>query len=185
MLEELRIADGWISSVISRAYQYVRMMMNDFERLRVVHDFRQPSSFIGYELVYLILFPLLLAPHFAQISRDSGLWAGIYSSVFSSVLVIGLFQVIHDTDDPFDGFGIDDLDIHMIEEAPLHMWRMQTKMPSREVFSNNGKAAAVSSQSMGPSLQRSSGSRSGTRRRKRSFKRKVRLEKSSVSAEEK
>lgn len=136
MLEELRISDGWISSVISRAYQYVRMMMNDFERLRVIHDFRQPSSFIGFELVYLILFPILLAPHFAQISREAGLWAGIYSSIFSSVLVAGLYQVLHDTEDPFDGFGIDDLDVHMIEEAPLHMWKMQTVMPLREAFSH-------------------------------------------------
>lgn len=111
--------------------------MNDFERLRVIHDFRQPSSFIGFELVYLLLFPLLLSPHFAQISKDSGLWAGIYSSVFSTLLVVGLFHVLRDTEDPFDGFGIDDLNVHMIEEAPLHMWKMQTEMPEREAYSDS------------------------------------------------
>lgn len=37
--------------------------------------------------------------------------------------MISLYNINHDEEDPFDGIGFDDLDIHLIEEAPLHMWR--------------------------------------------------------------
>lgn len=40
ILEELRTHDDWIKSVISRAYQYHRFIVMDFEKLRVVHDYR-------------------------------------------------------------------------------------------------------------------------------------------------
>jgi len=39
-LEEIRSSDQWITSVISRAYQYVRNMMTDFERIRTITDYR-------------------------------------------------------------------------------------------------------------------------------------------------
>jgi len=78
MMEELRSSDDWIRSVISRSYQYVRFMMNDFERLRVIYDFYMPSSFRSFLLMYILLFPVLFAPLFANIAHLYGLWAGIF-----------------------------------------------------------------------------------------------------------
>lgn len=183
MLEELRVSDAWISSVISRAYQYVRMMINDFERLRVIHDFRQPSTFIGFELVYLLFGPILLAPHFAQVSKEGGIWSGVYSSVFASVLVIGLFHILRDTEDPFDGFGIDDLDIHMIEEAPLHMWKIEAEIPQRgglsESYDDESEPSSLIRRRSGKG-RNSKTKRKGSRRPKRRPSPTFRLDKNSL-----
>eukprot|EP01126_Amoeba_proteus_P006656 TRINITY_DN12323_c0_g1_i4.p1 TRINITY_DN12323_c0_g1~~TRINITY_DN12323_c0_g1_i4.p1 ORF type:complete len:252 (+),score=37.26 TRINITY_DN12323_c0_g1_i4:736-1491(+) len=123
ILEELRKSDSWINSVISRDYQYMRYMIVDFERLRIVHDFRQPSIFIGFARIGVLLFPILFAPHFSQYSHDYGMWCGILSSVFSNILVNCLYSIVFESEDPFDGLGFDDLDNSYIEEAPLHMWK--------------------------------------------------------------
>jgi len=122
ILEELRVADTWINSVISRDYQYMRYMIVDFERLRVVHDFRQPSVFMGFARIGVLLFPILFGPHFAWYSLER-MWLGIFSSVFSTILVTSLYEIVFDAEDPFDGLGFDDLDTSYIEEAPLHMWK--------------------------------------------------------------
>lgn len=48
-------------------------MMLDFERLRVVHDFRQPATFHGFTLIYCLIFPILFAPSFAKLAAVYGL----------------------------------------------------------------------------------------------------------------
>ena len=40
MHEGLRKEEDWVKSLLSRCYQYERYMICDFERLRVIHDFR-------------------------------------------------------------------------------------------------------------------------------------------------
>jgi hypothetical protein len=120
-LEELRSSDRWIQSVISRCYQYARFMMNDFERLRILHDFKLPSAFRAFTLIFLTLGPLFMGPIFGHVSQIYGLWAGIYASILTSLLLITLYHIIHDNEDPFDNLGWDDLNFHLIEEAPLHI----------------------------------------------------------------
>jgi len=96
-------------------------MMNDFESLRVVHDFYMPSSFRSF-LLMRSSFSSAVCPLFANIADLYGLWAGIFYSVLCSVMLITLNHIIHDATYPFDGLGIDDLSVDLIEEAPLHMW---------------------------------------------------------------
>jgi len=106
--EELRKKHEWVKSVISRAAQYHRLLMVDFEALKAVHDWRTASSLRAYGYIFLTVTPGLLGPFvhklpphlflilknsninlsgfiiivkFAQYATDYGLWAGIYSSV--------------------------------------------------------------------------------------------------------
>jgi len=119
LIEEMRITDDWLKSVISRAYQYHRYMVNDFERIRAVTDFRTPSSFRGYSLIWLTLFPVLFGPYFANTANTYGLWAGIYSSVICSLMLVTLSNINDDLEDPFDGKGVDDLNMEMLQEPNL------------------------------------------------------------------
>jgi len=64
-----------------------------------------------------------MGPMYAHISVIHGLWAGIYASVLTSILLISLQHIIHDNEDPFDNLGWDDLNFQLIEEAPLHTWK--------------------------------------------------------------
>ncbi len=133
--EDLRKRHEWVRSVISRPAQYhryaemgstmttmiepgltpsslrlvvPRFMMNDFENLKLIHDFRTASTLRGYGFVFLTIAPVLLGPYvrripcappaaamastltpphlrpqFAWYSDNNGLWAGVFISVFT------------------------------------------------------------------------------------------------------
>lgn len=80
-------------SVFSRLAQYLRQFIESWERLRVVHDFRTPSSLRSFALVWLFLISMVLSPLFAKYSRDFGYWSGIYCAVLCSLILSGLYQI--------------------------------------------------------------------------------------------
>eukprot|EP01123_Difflugia_compressa_P006445 TRINITY_DN18662_c0_g1_i2.p1 TRINITY_DN18662_c0_g1~~TRINITY_DN18662_c0_g1_i2.p1 ORF type:complete len:492 (-),score=59.90 TRINITY_DN18662_c0_g1_i2:89-1393(-) len=127
-LEDIRISDDWIKSVVSRAYQYLRYMINDFERIRTVVDFRTPSVYRGFSLVMLTAFPILFAPSFAKIGHDeNNITAAVYSSGIITLILVALNNIMNDLEDPFDGVGADDLNVSMITEPVLLMYKPLTK----------------------------------------------------------
>lgn len=87
----------------------MRYMMNDFERLRIVTDFRTPSTFRSYYWFWLLSFPIFFSPFFAHLSFNYGSWAGIYAALLSSLMLVTLSSVMSDMEDPFTGEGYDDL----------------------------------------------------------------------------
>lgn len=120
-LEALRKSDDFVRAVIARAYQYLREMLADFEKLRLVHDYRTPSTMRSYGFVFLLLFPVLFSPLFAKYAKDNGAWVGYYCSAFSSLMLVNLYNILSDAEDPFDGTGIDDLNPNILSQAYLHM----------------------------------------------------------------
>jgi len=127
-IEEIRTSDEWIKSVISRAYQYIRYMLNDFERIRTVSDYRTPSVYRGYSYIMLTALPILCAPSFAKIGYDfSDIYMSIYSALVISILLVTLNNIMDDLEDPFDGFGVDDLNISILTEPILLMYKPQIK----------------------------------------------------------
>jgi hypothetical protein len=90
--EELRLRNDWVASLLSRALQYAppspmaqssgactltclfpprtivhrhryqRFMMLDFEKPKIIHDYRTPSTLRGYAFVFLSIFPILFGP---------------------------------------------------------------------------------------------------------------------------
>lgn len=71
------------------------MMILDFERLRIVTDFRTPSMFRAYSWAWLLSFPVLFAPYFANFARLFGLWAGIYAAAIASLMLSMLAGVMY------------------------------------------------------------------------------------------
>jgi len=121
MHEELRREDEWVKSVLSRAYQYERYMINDFERIRVTHDYRTPGTLRSYSFVFLYLFPVLLAPLFAYYGHLYGIWSGLFTSLLSSFMVTALYRVQANLEDPFDEIGSDDISMGILRETFIHM----------------------------------------------------------------
>jgi len=121
IVEEIRVTDDWLKSVVSRAYQNHRLMINDFERIRTVTDYRTPSAFRGFAYIWLTIFPILFGPYFAQIDYDAGgvIWAGLYSALICSLMLVTLSNIYDDLEDPFDGKGVDDLNMEVLKEPKL------------------------------------------------------------------
>jgi len=129
LCEELRQQDEWVKSVVSRAYQYVRYMQADFERIRVVHDYRTIPALRGFGFVYLTLFGALLAPHFALVGEKFGIWAGIYCSVLANLMLVNLYRILYELEDPFEFDADEDINLDVLKEVDLHMWNLADDDP--------------------------------------------------------
>ena len=94
---------------VSRANQYLRYLIADYERMRIVREYRTPQSLRAYSSVFLNAFPILFGPTFAQLSADGPVWAGFVVAAIYSLVLVSLDRVQDDLEDPFDGVGVDDI----------------------------------------------------------------------------
>jgi hypothetical protein len=97
-------------------------MINDFERIRSIHDYRTASTLRSYGFVFLYIFPIVLAPLFAFYASRYGTWAGLFIAAVSSFMVVSLFRVQANLEDPFDEIGVDDLNLGVVAEVFNHMY---------------------------------------------------------------
>jgi len=120
--EELRKKRDWVRGVISRATQYQRYMMLDFESLKVIHDFRTASVLRGYGFIFLTCLPILFGPLCANYAALYGLWSGLFSALLCSGMLMTLYQIQEYVEDPYDGEGPDDVNPDMLLEVGHHMF---------------------------------------------------------------
>ena len=100
---------GVSTSEMSRANQYLRLMMLDFELLRNIASYRTPVPLRAYSHVFLNTFPILVGPYFASLSRDYYLAMGYAVAALYSLVLVSLDNIQEELEDPFDADGLDDI----------------------------------------------------------------------------
>ena len=127
----------------SRANQYTRFIINDFERLRVIRDYRTPQGLRLFSTLMLHVMPIILGPTFAgycseDVDPDKGY--GCASSYFTAVIyftvTLTLFHVQQDLEDPYDDEGWDDVNLNLTPEIQ----RMMLLKPDASMLSASGVA---------------------------------------------
>ena len=113
--EELRIA-GVPANEISRANQYLRQIIIDFERMNNIARYRTPLALRAYSRLFLNLFPLLFGPYFAAIAYPDHPLAGYVVAVLYSLVLVSLDNIQDGLENPFDGVGADDLRLNVSDE---------------------------------------------------------------------
>ena len=102
---------------ISRANQYLRSIILDFEKILNIYDYRTPISLRAYSKVFLNIFPIIFGPFFAWIAEANNLFAGYLVAILYSVILVSLDNIQDDLEDPFDQIGEDDIQIFIPEES--------------------------------------------------------------------
>ena len=116
--EGLREA-GVSGSEISRANQYLRGVMIEFERMRNITRYRTPITLRAYSKVFLHAVPVLFAPHFAHLA-DTSLYAGYFVATLYSLVFVSLDVIQDRLEHPFDQDGVDDIRLDATERyAPV------------------------------------------------------------------
>ena len=113
--EELRAADV-PANEISRANQYLRQLIIDFERMNNIASYRTPLALRAYSRLFLNLFPLLFGPYFATIAYPEHASAGYVVAMIYSLVLVSLDNIQDHLENPFDGVGADDLRLDIAEE---------------------------------------------------------------------
>jgi len=118
--EKLR-SIGVPANEISRANQYLRGMMIDFEKLRNIRLYRTPVSLRAYSHIFLNTFPIIFGPFFANISIKYYVSAGYILAILYSVILVSLDNIQEELENPFDEKGEDDLRLDVRDEYSILM----------------------------------------------------------------
>lgn len=119
--EKLRQA-GVPANEVSRANQYLRAMMIEFEKMHNVASYRTPVALRAYSRLFINLFPIIFAPYFASVGFPDYPIAGYLVAFLYSFVLVSLDNIQDHLENPFDGVGPDDLHLH---EGDLYMDMVQ------------------------------------------------------------
>jgi hypothetical protein len=106
-LRSAKVATG----EISRANQYLRSMMIEFERMRNILAYRTPVALRAYSRVFLNIFPVLFGPYFAHLGQEYYASAGYLVAALYSMVLVSLDNIQERLENPFDSVGQDDLEL--------------------------------------------------------------------------
>jgi hypothetical protein len=106
--ENLRQTDVPATEV-SRANQYLKNMMVDFEKMRNILVYRTPHSLRSYSSVFLTTFPIFFAPYFAFLSEEYVSFSGYMVAGLYSLILVSLENIQELLENPYDGIGEDDI----------------------------------------------------------------------------
>ena len=113
-IEKLRDS-GLANTEVSRANQYLRSIMIDFERMRNIALYRTPTTLRAYSHVFLNTFPVLFSPYFAYISNEYWYGTGFLIAAFYGLILVSLDNIQEDLENPYDQIGADDLKLDVME----------------------------------------------------------------------
>jgi hypothetical protein len=109
LVEKLR-AEGVTPTEMTRANEYIRSMLVDFEVMKTFHVYRTPSSLLWYTKFFLLLIPIVYGPVFADIAFESGaVEYGVFLAVLLAVVLIALDNTQDVLENPYDGLCKDDI----------------------------------------------------------------------------
>jgi len=114
-MEKLRAAQV-SGSEISRANQYLRSIIIEYERMRNIFVYRTPTALRAYSQVFLNAFPILFAPYFADLSDKHFFSLGFLVAAFYSLVLVSLDNIQEELENPFDEVGVDDVDLNVAEQ---------------------------------------------------------------------
>ncbi|VAW43201.1 hypothetical protein MNBD_CHLOROFLEXI01-3159 [hydrothermal vent metagenome] len=113
---ELLREAGVPANEVSRANQYLRQLIIDFERMNNIARYRTPVTLRAYSRLFLNLFPILFGPSFANIAYPDHPSAGYVLALVYSLVLVSLDNIQDQLENPFDGVGADDLRLDVADE---------------------------------------------------------------------
>ncbi len=114
-MEKLRAAQV-SGSEISRANQYLRSIIIEYEKMRNIFVYRTPTALRAYSQVFLNAFPILFAPYFADLSDKHFFSLGFLVAAFYSLVLVSLDNIQERLENPYDEVGVDDVNLNITEQ---------------------------------------------------------------------
>ncbi len=103
---------GMVAGELSRVNQYLSKMVEAFENLKHVAQYRTPITLRAYSRIFIFLTPIIYAPYFAYVGRNIHFFLAMITPFLMSVVLVGLDNIQDDLEKPFDQIGEDDIFIH-------------------------------------------------------------------------
>lgn len=105
-------ADGLPSGECSRCNQFVSKMVISFENIKHIYQYRTPRTLRAFADFFIVLLPVLYGPYFAYEATGYASGLTYVMPVLFSLILVGLDNIQHHLEDPFDQIGEDDVAIN-------------------------------------------------------------------------
>ena len=103
---------GLAGGEVSRSNQFLSKMIDAFESIKHIYQYRTPITLRSYSKIFVVLVPIVYGPYFAHISEDITLWLAMIMPVLFSIVLVSLDNIQDHLANPFDQVGEDDVKIN-------------------------------------------------------------------------
>lgn len=103
---------GMTPGELSRVNQYLSKMLDAFESLKHIYQYRTPITLRAYSRIFIFVIPILYAPYFAFVGKNIPLMLAMITPFLTSIVFAGLDNIQDDLEKPFDQIGTDDIYIN-------------------------------------------------------------------------
>ncbi len=110
---------GMTPGGFSRANQYLSKMLDSFESLKHIYQYRTPITLRAYSKIFTYILPIFYGPYFANLSRDIPFALFFVMPFLFSIILVSLDNIQDHLENPFDMVGEDDV---VINENKFIAW---------------------------------------------------------------
>ena len=111
-IKDLRLR-GMVAGELSRVNQYLCKMVEAFENMKHVSEYRTPVTLRAYSRIFIVVTPLIYSPYFAfEGMKMNDIYLALITPFLTSIVLVGLDNIQDDLEKPFDQIGEDDIFIH-------------------------------------------------------------------------
>ena len=103
---------GVPSGEASRANQYISKMLEAFENMKHIYQYRTPRTLRNYSKIFIYSTPIVYAPYLAKISKDIAIGLVFITPILLTTMLVGLDNIQNQLENPFDEDGVDDVKIN-------------------------------------------------------------------------
>jgi predicted membrane chloride channel (bestrophin family) len=110
---------GMSTSMASRGYQYMGLMMDSFEGMKHIYEYRTPVTLRAYSKIFAYSLPIIYSPYFANLAQDIPFYLFFIVPFLFSITLVSLENIQDHLENPFDMVGEDDV---VINEEKFRAW---------------------------------------------------------------
>jgi predicted membrane chloride channel (bestrophin family) len=112
-------AHGMPNSIVSRGYQYMGQMIDSFEGMKHIYEYRTPVTLRAYSKIFTYVLPIIYGPYFANLAQDIPSYLFFIVPFLFSITLVSLDNIQDHLENPFDMVGEDDV---VINEKKFTEW---------------------------------------------------------------
>jgi predicted membrane chloride channel (bestrophin family) len=110
---------GMPGGLISRTNQYMSKMIDSFESMKHIYQYRTPVTLRAYSKIFTYILPIFYGPYFAHLAREIPMALFFVMPVLFSIILVSLDNIQDHLENPFDMVGEDDV---VINEDKFTAW---------------------------------------------------------------
>lgn len=103
---------GLPSGEVSRTNQYLSKIIDAFESMKHIYQYRTPRTLRAYSKMFVVLVPVVYAPYFAHLGLEIPMWLSFVMPIMFSLSLVSLDNIQEHLENPFDQIGEDDITIN-------------------------------------------------------------------------